>query len=444
MSTVATIQSDALPSSRGAAVQLVVVDGPDAGRAARLGPRCVVGTEAGCDLVLTDDRVSRRHLEVVSIEGRYAIRDLGSRNGTYYEGSRVTEASVSVGSTLKLGRTFVRLAPLSEPLDLPASQSRRFGELVGESLALREVFAVLELASKSEVTVLLEGETGVGKELAARALHDESARRRGPFVALDCSALPETLVESELFGHVRGAFTGASRGRQGAFVRADGGTLFLDELDSVPVPVQARLLRAVEERTVRAVGSDTEQRVDVRLLAASRRDLSALVTTGAFRADLFYRLSVVRVRIPPLRGRREDIAPIVAELLARRGMREPGAIEGPNLERLFAHDWPGNVRELRNVVDRALALSPGASTFAELRVSVPDASLTADDGLAVRTDLPFHEAKELVVSTFERRYLADLLARHEGNLSAAARAAGLDRKHLRRLADQHGLRASDD
>jgi DNA-binding NtrC family response regulator len=442
VSTVATIHSDALPpGERGAAVQLVVVEGPDAGRAARLEDACVVGTDSGCELVLTDDRVSRRHLELRRIEGRFALRDLDSRNGTFYEGSRIREASVGVGATLKLGRSFLRIAPLPQPVDVPPSQARRFGELVGESLTMREVFAVLELAAQSDVTVLLEGETGVGKELAARGVHEASARRRGPFVALDCSALPPTLVESELFGHVRGAFTGASRGREGAFARADGGTLFLDELDSVPEAVQARLLRAVEERSVRPVGSDRDRDVDVRLVAASRRDLSALVADGTFRADLFYRLSVIRVRIPPLRERREDIAPIVAELLRRRGMSAPGAVEGRNLELLFAHDWPGNVRELRNAVDRALALSPGAACFAELRVRLDDPR-APEDGLSVRADLPFHEAKQEVVDAFERRYLADLLARHGGNLSAAARDAGLDRKHLRRLARRHGLLGS--
>ncbi len=444
MSPVATIHSEGRPAGKRGAAQLVVIEGPDAGRAARLERACVLGTDPASDLVLSDDRVSRRHLEVRPSEGRFALRDLGSRNGTFYEGSRVTEAIVGVGATLKLGRTFVRIAPLPEPVELPPSQSRRFGELVGESLALREVFAVLELAARSDVTVLLEGETGTGKELAARGLHDHGARRRGPFVAIDCAALPETLVESELFGHVRGAFTGARSARDGAFVRADGGTLFLDELDSIGPAVQARLLRAVEERAVRPVGSDAERRVDVRLVAASRSDLSALVAAGTFRADLFYRLSVVRVRIPPLRERREDVAPIAKELLVRRGMREPGPIGGANLDRLFAHDWPGNARELRNAIDRALALSPGAASFAELRVQISGAAGEADDPLAVRTDLPFAEAKQRVLDAFVRRYVGDLLARHDGNLSAAAREAGLDRKHLRHLADEHGLRAKEE
>lgn len=432
------MHSDPLGAGRPARVELVVVEGPDAGRAARVDRAQVVGTgKDGVDLVLTDERVSRRHMSVRPVEGGFEVEDLSSRNGTYFRGSRIDRAVVRVGANLKVGRSTLRLAPVAEPLEVAPSQSRRFAELVGESLAIREVFAVLELAARSDVTVLLEGETGTGKELAARGLHLEGARRSGPFVALNVSALPEALIESELFGHHAGAFTGATGARQGAFVRADGGTLFLDELDSVSPAVQARLLRIIEERTVRAVGADEERPIDVRLVAASRRDVSTLVAEGTFRADLFYRLSVLRIRIPPLRERREDIALTVAAILVQRGMVEPGLIQGPGLDRLFAHDWPGNARELRNLVDRALVLSPGAQSFADLRMS--PARAEPGQALAVRTDLPFHESKQRLVDEFERRYLGDLLSRHDGNISAAARAAGLDRKHLRRLAVRHDL-----
>lgn len=438
MTTVATIHSDALGAGRAGRLQLVVVDGPDVGRAVRLDEPRVVGTDPeSAALVLTDERVSRRHVRISPAGPGFAIEDLGSRNGTFFEGGRVERATVRVGATLLVGRSTLRLAPLAEPLEVAPSQSRCFGDMVGESLALREVFAVLELAAKSDVTVLLEGETGTGKELAARALHAASERAGASYVALDCSALPESLVESALFGHHKGAFTGANASREGAFVRASGGTLLLDELDSISPAVQARLLRVVEERVVRPVGSDVEREVDVRLVAASRRDLSTLVAEGGFRADLFYRLSVLRVRIPPLRERREDVAPTVAAILRSRGLAEPGPIAGPGLDVLFAHDWPGNARELRNVVDRALVLRPDATRFAELRFSVRGE--LGEPPLAVRADLPFHEAKQAVVDEFERRYLADLLARHDGNVSAAARAAGLDRKHLRRLALRHGV-----
>jgi DNA-binding NtrC family response regulator len=436
--TIATVHSEALPGSGPARVELVVVEGPDAGRSARLEPNAevVVGTDPDAGLVLTDDRVSRRHVTVRREGGRFAVKDLGSTNGTLFEGSRVTEAVVGPGATLKVGRTALRIQPEAEAIDVAPSQSRRFGELVAESLAMREVFAVLELAAATDVTVLIEGETGTGKELAARALHDASARRPRPFVGVDCGALPETLVDSELFGHVRGAFTGAATPRAGAFARAEGGTIFLDELGAVPAAVQARLLRVIEERKVRPLGADEERAVDVRIIAGSGADLSVRVAEGAFRPDLWFRLSVVRVVLPPLRARREDIKPIVAELLRRRGL-DPGPIEGANHDRLVAHDWPGNVRELRNVIDRAVALSPGAKCFADLRVALT--ATASEEPLAVRGDLPYSDARQLVLSAFERRYLRDLWERAEGNLSAAARMAGMDRKHLRTLLRKNGL-----
>src|SRR5262245_56542754 len=231
--------------------QLVVIDGPDRGRACRLGDaEIAIGGAAGCDLVLSDDRVSGRHASVRGEAARFIVRDLGSTNGTWYEGSRITEVTVPAGTTLLVGRTALRIEAEAQPLALPPSQARRFGELVGESLAIREVFAVLERVAASDATVLIEGETGTGKELVARAVHDASPRRRAPFVAVDCGALPEGLLESELFGHVRGAFPGAAQPRAGMLVRADGGTLFLDELGRISATVQARLLRVLEERVV--------------------------------------------------------------------------------------------------------------------------------------------------------------------------------------------------
>jgi DNA-binding NtrC family response regulator len=438
-----TVYSEALPPSDSRLrCQVVVIDGPDAGRAATLGTteaEIVIGTAPDCDLVLTDERVSARHLAVAAASGRFRVRDLDSKNGSLYEGSRITAAVVPIGATIKLGRSFVRIQPQPRVLDIEPSQSRRFGELVAESLAMREVFAVLELAAQSEVTVLLEGETGTGKELAARAIHDESARRKGPFVAVDCGALPENLLDSELFGHVRGAFTGAARSRAGAFVRAHGGTIFLDELGSVPEAVQARLLRVLEERKVKPVGADEERAIDVRVIAASRHDLETRIAEGVFRSDLYYRLSVVRVTLPPLRARREDIAMIVAELMRRRGL-EPGGVHGPNLDVLYARDWPGNVRELRNLVDRAIALSPGATAFADLRLAPRSGpSDEPQPSAGIRADLPYAEAKQAVLHDFERRYLRDVLVRCDGNISATARATGLDRKHLRTLLRRHGL-----
>lgn len=435
MTTVATVYSDVLGERAPLAAQLVVVDGPDAGRAARLDATRVVGTDASCDLQVSDERVSGRHLQIEPAGDGFDVIDLESRNGTLYEGSKLERARLPLGATLKLGRSTLRITPVARALHVPPSRSQRFGALVGRSLAMREVFAVLELAAQSEVTLLVEGETGTGKELVARALHDEGARRRGPFVAVDCSALPEGLVESELFGHVKGAFTGATDARRGAFQRASGGTLFLDELGTMPANVQARLLRVLEERRLRPLGADREVDVDVRIVAGCRDELDPLVADGRFRADLFYRLAILRIRLPPLRSRREDIPLLVERLVVDRGLA-PGA--NGTYEALMAHDWPGNVRELRNIVDRSIALSPGAESAGDLRFLQPDA-LPSADPLAVRSELPWADAKQRVVDAFERAYLSELLLATEGNLSEASRRSGLDRKQLRVLARKHDL-----
>lgn len=433
-----TLHTEALPNSAGLLTrcQLVVVEGADLGRAIEVGPEpLIVGTDPSCDLVLTDERVSARHMELIEVDGRVRVRDLESRNGTLFEGSRIQEASLRPGATLKLGHSYLRLQPRLQVVEINPSQSRAFGDLVAESLAMREVFAILERVAPTDVTVLIEGETGTGKELAARAIHEASGRHRKPFVAVDCGALPETLLESELFGHRKGAFTGASADRLGAFARADGGTIFLDELSKVSLEAQARLLRVCEERKIRPLGDDKERPIDVRIVAAGS-GIEKEVAGGAFRADLFYRLSVVHIELPSLRSRREDIAPIAAEILRRRGI-SPGEIKGPNLDRLMAHTWPGNVRELRNVLERAIALSPPSSAFEDLRIAlVPQ---PGPDPLAVRTDLPYAEAKDLLLRNFEARYLKDVFERCDGNISAAAREAELDRKYLRSLLQRHGI-----
>ena len=417
--------------------QLVVVEGPDAGRGVPLDAARVLGTAGGCDLVLTDERVSARHLEVRPREPGFLVIDLDSTNGTWLEGARVNQVEVQAGATLRVGKSFVRVQPAARNIDVGPSSARRFGDLVAESLAMREVFAVLELASRGDVTVLITGETGTGKELAARAVHDSGSRRSKPFVTVDCGALPESLLESELFGHVRGAFTGAVSERRGAFQRADGGTLFLDELGAVSPGVQSRLLRVLETKVVKPVGSDVERRVDVRVIGATAVDLATLVASGQFRADLFYRLSVLSLELPPLRARREDLVVIAREILLRRGF-EAGPIRGPNLDALMVHAWPGNVRELRNVLERALALSWGAAGFESLNLGVERIAPGAD-GLGVRVDLPFKEAKDALVDVFEARYLKDVHHRHDGNVSAGARFAGVDRKHWRALLRKHGL-----
>lgn len=438
MSTVATIYSDAFGGSESGA-QVVVLEGPDAGRAARIDDSTRVGTDPLCALSLTDDRVSGMHLSLRPESDGFECVDLESRNGTLYEGSRLTRAWLPLGATLKLGRSTVRIAPVARALQVEPSRSNRFGRLVGRSLAMRELFAVLELAAQSDVSVLSIGETGTGKELVARALHDEGPRRDAPFVAIDCSALPEGLIESELFGHVKGAFTGATSDRRGAFQRASGGTLFLDELGTMPPNVQARLLRVLEEKRVRPVGSDREVDVHARIVAGSRDALAPLVADGRFRGDLFYRLSVLRLSIPPLRERREDIPLLVEGLLRERGILASGLDQRTELRDLMSHDWPGNVRELRNLVDRSLALSPGAEHFEDLRFFQVDGPTNRPQSLQADLSLPWSEAKQRVIDVFERQYLAALLAETDANFSEASRRSGLDRKQIRVLAKKHGL-----
>ena len=427
----------------GGPCQLVVIDGPQMGCALLMGQGAVVvGHDPGCDLVLQDARVSRRHVQLEAAPGGYKVQDLGSRNGTFYEGSRVEQALLPPGAVLKVGRTLLKLQPQPRALALEPSQARQFGELVAESLAMRQVFALLELVAPGDSTLLIGGESGTGKELVARAVHAHSARRGGPMVVLDCGALPEALLESELFGHVKGAFTGAQSAREGAFVRADGGTIFLDELGKLSLAAQARLLRVLEEGTLRPVGGDAPVRVDVRVLGASCEPLERLVAEGLFRPDLYYRLAVIQVTLPPLRERREDIPAIVAALLPWPG-QQAQRLGGANLQALMAHDWPGNVRELRNIIERAVVLSPRATCFEELRLfGLEPARVPPAPGAGgTRADLPFGQAKQLVLERFEREYLGDLMARCEGNISQAARQAQLDRKHLRELLRRHGLLA---
>jgi DNA-binding NtrC family response regulator len=422
--------------------QLVVIDGPSCGRDVALGREAIdIGSAAGVDLAVEDETVSRRHATVQAVPGGFLVADQDSTNGTFYEGSRITQAVLGPGAVFRVGRTSLVLRPVDSVEAIEPTPKQAFGDLDGVSLPMRRLFAVLEQVAPTESTVLVEGETGTGKELVAWAVHQASPRRSGSFVVFDCGAVPRELVESELFGHVRGAFTGATSDRPGAFLRANGGTIFIDELNSMPLELQPKLLRALESRSVKAVGSDSPRAVDVRVVAACGSDLAAEVQAGRFRADLFYRLSVVHVSIPPLRRRREDIGPIVRRVMSRLGIPDPGPVEGPNLERLLAHSWPGNVRELRNVIERAVAMSVTPSArFCELRIQIGPAAPRED--LQIHTEASYAEAKEQLQASFEKRYLADLMERAKGNISLASRVSGLDRKHLKKLLRRHGMLAS--
>ena len=397
----------------------------------------VVGGDPECDVVLEDKKVSRRHMELHARPDGLHVKDLGSTNGTFVDNVRVSDAVVAVGVSIRCGNSHVTVAAAPAPT-VSASRRDRFGGLVGESFSSRELFAVLELASPTNATVLIQGESGTGKELAARAIHDHSDRAGGPFVVVDFGGSSEQLIESQLFGHVRGAFTGAVNDRNGAFVEAHGGTLFLDEIGELPLPLQARLLRALEARTIQPLGADRPVQVDVRVVAATHRDLHAMVQNETFRFDLFYRLAVVHALIPPLRARREDLPPLIRYLYEQRG-QDPGPIEGPNLELLQNYTWPGNVRELRNILDRAHVLSGAEDTpFTELKIWLQPGSVAPFE--VVDTTLPFKQAKERWVSGFERRYLASLYERHHQNVSRAAAQAGLSRTHFRELLQSHGIR----
>lgn len=416
-----------------------VVAGQSRGLEVSLATRpLVVGAEADADLVVVDPKVSRHHVELRAVEGGVRVRDLGSTNGVFADRTRIQDAVLSAGSVLRIGDTSIEVVAGAKP-KLPPSGRGRFGGLVGESLGMRELFAVLELAAPTEATVLVEGESGTGKELAARALHDHSPRAEKPFVIVDCGATQASLLESQLFGHKRGAFTGAVDDRRGAFLEGDGGTVFLDEIGELPLEAQARLLRVLETKTVQPVGDDRRLQTDVRIVAATNRDLSAMIEQGTFRFDLFHRLSVVHVLIPPLRTRLEDLEPLVRHFYEGREL-EPGPITGANLTAMRQHGWAGNVRELRNVLERALVLSrEDQPRFEMLDLMLQTRAEAPYD--VVDTNLPFKEAKQQWVESFERRYLATLFYRHGENVSRAAEAAGLTRHHFRELLERYKLRS---
>jgi DNA-binding NtrC family response regulator len=418
--------------------RLEVVEGPDRGiHVISSGDELTVGSERGNDLCLTDPAVSRHHCVVRVNEDGVLVRDLGSTNGTTLGEYRVESAFLNPGARLRLGSSVLRFDVLSDEIRERLSELDRFGPMLGVSTAMRRVFALLERMAVTDSTVLLEGETGTGKELAAEAIREASARGAGPFIVVDCGAIPPTLIESELFGHVRGAFTDAREDRCGAFEMAHGGTIFLDEVGELPLEMQPKLLRVLEKGSVRRVGSDRVQEVNVRIIAATNRDLRAEVNRGGFRPDLFYRLNVLRVRIPPLRERREDIPLLVAHFYSDLA----GAAESlppPELvTELARHSWPGNVRELRAAVQRAVVL--GNERWRDEDAELGGAPVARESADTFRFDVPFREAKEEAVSHWERDYLATLLEANLGNLSRAARQVQMDRNYLRELLRKHGI-----
>jgi DNA-binding NtrC family response regulator len=436
-----TIDIDGLPVRQVRSFRLRI-SGPDGEQTIEMDqPLARVGSRDGNDVVVKDDAVSRLHFEIFADDLGFRLRDLESTNGTYVDGYRAQDIYLKPGSVVRAGSTELVFDALERESAVPASRTERFGPLVGGSLKMRELFAVLEKAAPTDATILVEGETGTGKELVAQAVHERSRRSGGPFVVLDCAAIPANLMESELFGHERGAFTGATDKRAGRLEEADGGTIFLDELGELPIELQPKLLRAIEAREVRRVGGRDTTKVDVRIVAATNRDLAYEVNRGAFREDLYYRLAVIRVTLPALRERREDIVPLVEHFIRRELRDAPGraqqildSVSDDNWKRLRSHPWPGNVRELRNVIERTLALSGGGT----LRAIDPPTSrrvgaATPTPANAVDLERPFVEQKQETVANFERTYLQAQLDRHDGNISRAAAASGIDRMYFKRL-----------
>jgi len=429
--------------------RLVVVSGPDRGLERDVvTTRLSIGTADTNDLILNDPMVSRRHCEIVVQADRYLLRDLGSTNGTSVGGTSVVEAFLTPGARIGLGQTEIVFQPKKKWVKLAISEADHFGDLYGKSPPMREVFGLLERVVKTDLSVIIIGETGTGKELVARALHDHGSRAGKPFVVVDCGAVSENLIESELFGHERGAFTGADRARAGAFELAHTGTIFLDEIGELPTELQPKLLRALERREVKRLGAPRPIEVDVRVLAATNRDLRAEVARGTFREDLYYRLAEVAVALPPLRDRREDIPVIAERFLAETAARAgagAGRITPSALQALQQRDWPGNVRELRNVLRRAAVLARADVIEPE---DLPEATATAPP-TGPTTDvtglegLPIKEARERWNEPLEREYLIRLIKRTGGDLESASTLAGLHRKSLERLLRQHGLRVDD-
>ncbi|HEX7600385.1 MAG TPA: sigma 54-interacting transcriptional regulator, partial [Polyangiaceae bacterium] len=329
----------------GSGLVLTVLSGARKGYARPLGDRCSIGKAPENDLVLSDDTVSRKHCELVREGSSVRVRDLESTNGVRVDGTRVKDAVLSPGAILKVGEVEIAVRPAEKRQDILPSEKSSFGPALGQSLAMRTIFGVLERIAPTEATVLLMGETGTGKDVLARAIVEHSSRKNGPFVVVDCGAVSYSLLESELFGHERGAFTGAVASRQGAFELADGGTLFLDEIGELPLDVQPKLLRVLETREFRRVGGNKPLKTDVRVIAATKRDLEREVRAGKFREDLYFRLAVVPLTVPPLRTRREDIPVLARSVLAAAAQgQEPLPITDDALSALSAHDWPGNVR----------------------------------------------------------------------------------------------------
>ena len=434
-------------------------DGPDKGKAIDIGKlKVYVGRSAVNDLTVNDKAISGTHFEISAAEEGYLLRDLGSTNGVTYQGLRIKEAFLKPGCKFKAGNSTFVFQPSEDMVDLPLSEQDRYSDLLGRSVNMRSVFATLEKVSPSNLTVLIDGETGTGKERVAQAIHSTSRRKKGNFVVLDCSAIPRDLMESTVFGHEKGAFTGAISQHKGSFEQADGGTIFMDEIGELPLDLQPKLLRVLENRELKRVGGDRTIRIDVRVVAATNRDLRQMVSEGTFREDLYFRLSVIQLSLPPLRDRIDDVALLANHFLEDFTRKHPSGrrmqLTSESMDVLTRHGWPGNVRELKNVMERAYNLGDGPdiipsdlhmtnslvsrtpANMGSLRRESSDSSSTS-----IEVDLTecYKDAKQRILDQFERDYMSRLIKEHNGNISQAARTAGLTRYHLRELLKKHSL-----
>ncbi len=407
-----------------------------------------LGAGSGNDLVLPDRFLSRNHCEIENSEAGYILRDLDSTNGTYLQGIRIREAFLPRGAEIRIGNTRLSFNPLPETRQFELSRSNHFGNVIGNSVPMRRIFHVLETFAPSDTSILIEGETGTGKEVLAEAIHANSRRSKQPFIVIDCGALSNNLVESELFGHTRGAFTGATSDRIGAFEQADGGTVFLDEIGELSAEIQPKLLRVLEKREVRRLGTNLFHRINVRILSATNRRLESAVNNGKFREDLFYRLAMMKVEMPPLRKRREDISVLIdhfineCDTVTDHEALKQKFSSGMIRDYIERHAWPGNVRELKNFVNMIALSGPEVAGITCATVGdrgQPDVHAGGSNGLVVDIKRPFKDAKADLIKEFESRYIIALLEQHHWNISRAARSAGIERAYLQRLARKYSL-----
>lgn len=387
----------------------------------------VLGTTDGCDVNVNDEFVSRRHCQITYKNGRIILTDLGSTNGTYFDNIRIDHVSLPSEGSFRIGKTNVeyKLDRFAETIRPSIDSS--LGPMIGDCETMREMFAVVERVAPSDATVLITGESGTGKDLVARLLHTLSHRASKPFVSVNCGSIPSSIIESQLFGHERGSFTGAVERMSGLIEQANEGTLFLDEIGEMPLELQTRLLHVIEQKKIRRLGGKEDIPVEFRLVAATNRDLQKLVANGRFREDLFYRLFVVPVHLPPLRERGEDTA-LLAQNFARE-LSPPGTkltLEEHAVAKLAAHNWPGNVRELKNVIQRAILFTNGAV------IKAADISFASIDIV---------NADDHNLETRERDAIVNALRAHDGNQTKAAEKLGIARTTLSTKLMKYGIDA---